>query len=132
ATTRAILRAASERLVSPGKVLERVNEVLCPDIPSKMFVTCLYAVLEPATGRLRYANAGHDLPYRRHDGGVTELRATGMPLGLMTGMRYEERETTLAPGETLLLYSDGLVEAHNSAREMFSFPRLGALVASHP
>jgi serine phosphatase RsbU (regulator of sigma subunit)/anti-sigma regulatory factor (Ser/Thr protein kinase) len=131
ATTRTVLRAASERLASPGKVLERVNELVCADIPPKMFVTCLYAILDPATGRLRYANAGHDLPYRRYDGGVAELRATGMPLGLMPGMHYEEKETTLRPGETVLLYSDGLVEAHNPAREMFSFGRLEGLVKAH-
>jgi anti-sigma regulatory factor (Ser/Thr protein kinase) len=95
-----------------------------------MFVTCLYAILDPATGRLEYANAGHDLPYHRHAGGVTELRARGMPLGLMLGMEYEERETTLAPGDSLLFYTDGIVEAHNAGREMFSFPRLQQLLAA--
>ena len=132
ATTRAILRAAAERLISPGEVLERVNGVLHPDIPPRMFVTCLYAVLEPDTGRLTYANAGHDLPYRRRKDGLDELRATGMPLGLMPGMSYEEKETTLLPGESVLLYSDGLVEAHNPDREMFGFPRLRELLAQHP
>jgi len=132
ATTRAILRGAAQRLVSPGQVLERVNEVLCPDIPPNMFVTCLYAILDLASGRLQYANAGHDLPYRRTDRGAIELRATGMPLGLMPGMYYEEKETTLAAGETVLFYSDGLVEAHNPERVMFSFPRLMGLVGKHP
>ena len=131
ATTRSILRAATERLVAPGQVLERVNEMLCPDIPSKMFVTCLYAVLEPASGRLNFANAGHNLPYQRTAHGVIELRATGMPLGLMPGMVYEEKEATLAPGESLLFSSDGLVEAHNPQRELFGFPRVRALVANH-
>jgi serine phosphatase RsbU (regulator of sigma subunit)/anti-sigma regulatory factor (Ser/Thr protein kinase) len=132
ATTRSILRGAARRLEAPGPVLERVNELLQPEIPPKMFVTCLYAILDPASGRLQYANAGHDLPYRRFDGGVEELRATGMPLGLMTNMRYEEGEITLAPGETLLFYSDGLVEAHNRQREMFGFPRLQAFVERYP
>lgn len=132
ATTRSILRAAAERLTSPGEVLARVNELLTADIPPKMFVTCLYAVLDPATGHLAYANAGHDLPYQRTSHGVEELRATGMPLGLMTGMTYEEKETVLEPGDTLLLYSDGLVEAHSPTREMFGFPRLQALMADHP
>ncbi|MFQ6102447.1 MAG: PP2C family protein-serine/threonine phosphatase [Anaerolineae bacterium] len=132
ATTRAILRGAAERLVSPGQVLERVNELLCPDIPLNMFVTCLYTLLDPASGRLQYANAGHNLPCRRSKDGIDELRATGMPLGLMPGMTYEEKETTLAPGESILLYSDGLVEAHDPQREMFGFPRLRGLLASHP
>jgi serine phosphatase RsbU (regulator of sigma subunit)/anti-sigma regulatory factor (Ser/Thr protein kinase) len=132
ATTRAILRAATQGSDSPGMVLQRVNELLCPDIPAKMFVTCLYAILDPASGRLLFANAGHDLPYRRSDGRALELRATGMPLGLMPGMTYEENEVTLAPGESILFYSDGLVEAHNTKREMFSFPRLETLIAGHP
>jgi serine phosphatase RsbU (regulator of sigma subunit)/anti-sigma regulatory factor (Ser/Thr protein kinase) len=132
ATTRSVLRAVAQRLIAPGQVLERVNEVLYPDIPPKMFVTCLYAVLDPASGQLRYANAGHDLPYHRHQkGDVTELRATGMPLGLMPGMSYEEKETALAPGESILFYSDGIVEAHNSNREMYSFPRLMSLVGEY-
>src|SRR5437764_5643020 len=129
ATTRTLLRATAQRLDPPGQVLEHVNTVLAPDIPPNMFVTCLYAILEPASGHLRYANAGHDLPYQRRGDTVVELRATGMPLGLLPGMRYEEREATLAPGDSVLFYSDGLVEAHNPQREMFSFPRLRALLA---
>ncbi|HEX9036906.1 MAG TPA: SpoIIE family protein phosphatase [Ktedonobacterales bacterium] len=124
ATTRSILRSASTSPASPGEVLERANDLLHPDIPPKMFVTCFYAVLDPRTGQLQYANAGHDLPYHRSGETVNELRARGMPLGLMPGMRYEERETTLAPGDSVLFYSDGLVEAHNIEREMFSFGRL--------
>lgn len=131
ATTRAILRGAAAQTDSPGKVLEQANELLVPDIPRNMFVTCLYAILDPSTGHMRYANAGHDLPYRRHSNGAAELRATGMPLGLMPGMTYDENETTLEPGDSVLFYSDGLVEAHNSARDLFSFPRLEALVAGH-
>jgi serine phosphatase RsbU (regulator of sigma subunit)/anti-sigma regulatory factor (Ser/Thr protein kinase) len=124
ATTRSILRTAAQTGASPGQVLEQANELLCPDIPPNMFVTCLYAILTPETGRLLFANAGHDLPYLRGRGGARELRATGMPLGLMPGMRYEERESRLAPGDTILFYSDGLVEAHNPNREMFGIPRL--------
>ena len=128
ATTRSILRTRAERLESPGKVLAEVNDLLCPDIPPKMFVTCLYAVLDPATGAFKYANAGHNLPYLRTASGMQELRASGMPLGLMPGMEYEEKEIRLAPGDTLLLSSDGLVEAHNPERAMFGFPRLKELV----
>jgi serine phosphatase RsbU (regulator of sigma subunit) len=129
ATTHSILRGDAPQLVSPGKVLERANRLLLNDIPSRMFVTCLYGVLDPATGRLRYANAGHNAPYVHTGDGVVELRATGMPLGLMPGMTYEEKETTLGPGDTLLLHSDGLAEAHDPERRMFGFPRLAALVA---
>jgi serine phosphatase RsbU (regulator of sigma subunit) len=135
ATTRSILRAAAQRLESPGEVLERTNDVLYPDIPQNMFVTCLYAILDTKMGELRYANAGHDLPYLRHagrPGSASELRATGMPLGLMPGMGYEEKEVTLDAGDSVLFYSDGLVEAHDPRREMFGFPRLQGFVGAHP
>src|SRR5215208_4955596 len=132
ATTRGMLRAGAQNSDSPSKILERVNNILYPDIPPNMFVTCLAAILNSRTGRLQYANAGHDLPYLRHAEGVSELRATGMPLGLMRGMSYEQKEIALKPGESILLYSDGLVEAHDPRREMFGFPRMQEFVEAHP
>src|SRR3954464_4346074 len=122
--TRSVLRASAQRLIEPGAVLERVNEHLCPDMPAKMFVTCLYGVLDLSSGLLRFANAGHDLPYVKTADGVAELRARGMPLGLMPGMEYEEKEAMLQPGDCVLLHSDGIVEAHAPDRDMFGFPRL--------
>ena len=130
--TRSVLRASVQRLIEPGEVLQRVNDHLCPDMPEKMFVTCLYAVLDPRTGLFRFANAGHDLPYVKTADGVTELRARGMPLGLLPGMEYEENEVVLAPGDCLLLHSDGIVEAHDAQREMFGFPRLKETVGAAP
>jgi serine phosphatase RsbU (regulator of sigma subunit)/anti-sigma regulatory factor (Ser/Thr protein kinase) len=130
--TRSVLRASATRLIEPGVVLERVNEHLCPDMPAKMFVTCLYGVLDPASGLLRFANAGHDLPYVKTRDGVIELRARGMPLGLMPGMEYEEKEAVLEPGDSVLLHSDGVVEAHDPDREMFGFPRLKETMAGSP
>jgi serine phosphatase RsbU (regulator of sigma subunit) len=130
-TTCGMLRAVALSVDSPGEALERVNEALSARIPANMFVTCFYAILEPESGRLLYANAGHDLPYLRRGGGAEELRARGMPLGLMPGMGYEEKEATLEPGDITLFYSDGLVEAHNPRREMFGFPRLKRLMSEH-
>ena len=138
ATTRTMLRASAQRLDSPGEVLKRVNDVIVRDIPPNMFITCLYAILNLESGLLRYANAGHDLPYRRrrrsssnNGGGAEELRATGMPLGLLPGMSYEEKEIVLDRGDSVLFYSDGLVEAHDPHRQMFGFPRLQGLVGAH-
>jgi serine phosphatase RsbU (regulator of sigma subunit) len=116
---------------SPGEVLALVNEAALARFPPNMFVTCFYAILEPESGRLLYANAGHDLPYLHRNGEAEELRARGMPLGIMPGMSYEEGEVSLAEGECVLFHSDGLVEAHNPKGEMFGFPRLRALVAEH-
>jgi serine phosphatase RsbU (regulator of sigma subunit) len=119
ATTCGMLRAAANSSKSPGEVLERVNEALSARIPPSMFVTCFYA------------NAGHDPPYLRRGSEAEELRARGMPLGLMPGMSYEEAENYLREGDGVLFYSDGLVEARNPHREMFGFPRLRMLIAGH-
>ena len=132
ASTRSMLRAVAQASdYSPGDVLSRVNDSLAIDIPPNMFVTCFYAILEPQSGTLSYANAGHDLPYVRHSGQCEELRARGMPLGLMPAMSYEEKEIVLQEGDSALLYTDGLVEAHDPQREMFGFARLQALVSEH-
>ena len=132
ATTRSLLRTVAQGVHSPGQVLQQVNELLGTEIPPKMFVTCLYAILDTTTGRMQYANAGHNLPYRSRPGNgqVTELRASGMPLGLMPDMIYEEKETIITPGECIVFYSDGLVEAHNPQREMFGNPRLQSLLGN--
>lgn len=126
--THTMIRTVAREGASPGQIFAGVNDLLCASIPPGMFVTCLCATLEPETGHLRFANAGHQPPFWYQAGHAAELRATGMPLGMMPGSRYEEHEAILAPGEHLLFYSDGLVEAHNSGREMFGQPRLKALL----
>jgi steroid delta-isomerase-like uncharacterized protein len=133
--TCSMLRAVAQALgsSSPGEVLGRVNETLLARIPPNMFVTCFYAILEPETGRLVYANAGHNLPCCRHDEhAATELKARGMPLGLMPQMSYEEKETVLAPSECVLFYTDGLIEAHSPRGEMFGTPRLRGFLSEQP
>jgi serine phosphatase RsbU (regulator of sigma subunit)/anti-sigma regulatory factor (Ser/Thr protein kinase) len=132
AATRSVVRTTASANPSPGAVLARVNDILVPDMPRNMFVTCLYGLLDPSTGVFRFANAGHDLPYvRRPDGRVDEFRATGMPLGLLEGMEYEEAEGSLGKGDTVLFSSDGLVEAHDPHGEMFGFPRLRERMSTH-
>ena len=131
--TYSMLRAVAQALgsFSPGELLAQVNETLLARIPANMFVTCFYAILDPESASLSYANAGHDLPYLRHGRHAEELRARGMPLGLMSGMSYEEGEASLREEDKVLFYSDGLVEAHDPEGEMFGFPRLRALLAEH-
>jgi len=94
-TTCGMLQLAAQELdsSSPGEVLEQVNETLYARIPPNMFVTCFYCILDPKSGRLSYANAGHDLPYvlRGSGGECEELRARGMPLGIMPGMGTRRR-----------------------------------------
>ena len=115
---------------SPGEVLAQVNEAMLARIPPNMFVTCFYGVLDPKSGHFSYANAGHNLPCCCHlEGPSTELSARGMPLGLMSGMSYEEKETILTVGESVLFYTDGLIEAHNPQGEMFGTRRLRSLLS---
>jgi serine phosphatase RsbU (regulator of sigma subunit) len=132
ASTHALLRGAAPRLIAPGAVLAHVNDLLCADIPAHMFVTCLALVLDPLSGKVEFANAGHDVPYVRTADGVAELRARGMPLGLMPGMVYEEKTFQFQPGDCALLHSDGLAEAHGPDREMFGFPRVADLAGRGP
>jgi len=129
ATCRSVLRgvATGPDRPRPGEVLSRVNELLIPDTPENMFVTCFYAVIDPASGLLSYANAGHCLPLVWSDS-VVHIEARGMPLGLMPGMEYEEGDRTVAPGQNILLYSDGVTEAHNRQGEMFGAERLNQWV----
>jgi anti-sigma regulatory factor (Ser/Thr protein kinase) len=131
ASTRSIIRSVALSESSPGKVLARVNDLLCPDMPPKMFVTCLYAVLDPQSGQLVFANAGHNVPYCRCVGGVSELRARGMPLGLLPGSVYDENTATVAAGEIVLFTSDGITEAHDTEGEMFGTPRIIQTIEQH-
>ncbi len=129
ANTRSVLRAVvasarSDCCESPGKLLAQVNDLLCQDMPRNMFVTCFLAILDPHSGEIAFANAGQNLPYQRTRDGIKELYACGMPLGLFPDMEYEEMHTVLQPGEGVLMYSDGLVEAHDPQGVMFGEDRL--------
>ncbi len=142
ATTRSILRGIARRHTSPSSVLERANEALVQEMPHGMFVTCFYAVIDWSTGEFTFANAGHLMPFHQrdrdhdhdHDRGqnVIELKARGMPLGLMPNMVYEQVTTYIKPLDNIVFYSDGLIEAHNAAGEMFGWQRALATVANAP
>ena len=142
ATTRSVLRsvvtAACRRFcrgrlpredrISPAGLLTQTNQLLYPDMALNMFITCLLVVIDPRSGEMQVCNAGHNLPYLRTADGVEKLRVTGLPLGLFPDIVYEDRTWTIAPGEALLMYSDGLVEAHDPSGEMFDYPRLEELL----
>ncbi len=130
ATTRTLLLAVAQESLTPDQVLKQVNNLLHEDIPAGMFVTCFYAILDPADGKIVFANAGHNLPYRLTDHSVVEMKAAGMPLGMMPDIEYDLHKLTVEPGDFVIFYSDGLVEAHNEKREMFGANRLKALFES--
>jgi serine phosphatase RsbU (regulator of sigma subunit) len=132
ASTRTLVRTLARRYAEPGQVLREVNAIMCGDIPRGMYVTCLYGVLDLISGRFDFANAGHNLPYLYDGRQVQDLKARGMPLGLLEAMEYEEASLMIPKGAWVLFYSDGLVEAHNAAREIFGSSRLKQVIASSP
>ena len=134
ASCRTLLRgiALGDRSLPSSEVLRRANELLLGDIPSGMFITCLYGRLDTTTGVFRFSNAGHNLPLHKTSEGAIEIRARGMPLGLLTEMDYEVAEVVLNVGHCLVLTSDGVSEARDQNRVMFGFGRMRESVASAP
>ncbi len=130
-SSRTLLKGSAIGLTEPGKVLREVNNLLAEDNESAMFVTVLYAVYNPATGHLSYANGGHNLPVIFHgDGSCTVLPYTeGLALAVLSGVEFVEGELTLAPGDTLVLYTDGVNEAMDAENEEFGMGRLQAVFA---
>lgn len=124
--TRTLIRAAAQSQKSPARVLDRVNRLLMSDSVNSMFVTAVYAILELDTGRLVYANAGHNRPLLlRADGGAVEqFPKGGIALGILDRARLEEHEIHLNPGDTLLLYTDGVTESFSPEGDAFGENRL--------
>jgi sigma-B regulation protein RsbU (phosphoserine phosphatase) len=116
---------------SPAAVLERANELILNVSRSGLFLTACYGILDLNRGRLVYANAGHNRPLwlRAATGIVEQLDARGIVLGSLSRIELDECEVELAPGDTLLLYTDGVSEAMNVEREFFDEARLQALLA---
>ena len=110
---------------SPAEVLNVVNEELCRNNDDEFFVTVWLGVLELSTGQLIYANAGHEYPLVRKDGVYSYIKqAPGFVLGGMEGMRYQNRELMLSPGDMIFQFTDGVPEAFNREEEQFGFERL--------
>ncbi|TVQ63036.1 MAG: HAMP domain-containing protein [Phycisphaerales bacterium] len=130
AMTRTILRQIARDVESPGRILELANDVLAPDNENGMFVTLVLARYEPRTGVFRYANAGHPPLLRVRPGVAPQpfADATGALLGILPDQAYEEGETVIAPGETIVFYTDGVTEARSPSGEMFMDKRLLALL----
>lgn len=123
--SRSLFRSAAEGSRSPSEVLTRLNSSLVKDLPMGRFVTLVYLVLNTELATARIANAGHPHPlYMSHRSGVVEVPTeNGLPLGLM-GSDYSEIELQLHPGDRVLLYSDGVLEATNSKGEEYGTSRL--------
>jgi serine phosphatase RsbU (regulator of sigma subunit)/DNA-binding NarL/FixJ family response regulator len=125
AHSRAMIRAAAQTQPSPAATLALANVQIARDNHAMLFVSAFYAVLDTANGRLTFANAGHNVPFILRDGGqLEEVMSRGMVLGIMDDMEYDEAETTLAPGDTLILYTDGITEAMDRGSDLFGKARL--------
>jgi phosphoserine phosphatase RsbU/P len=112
--------------------LEDLNGHILESGAAKKFITLLVAELEPLSGQLTYLNAGHNPGLVLHRSGeVEELRASGLPLGLLPGIRYESRAAQVGPGDLLCIYTDGITEAESPSDEEFGLPRLTACLAEH-
>jgi sigma-B regulation protein RsbU (phosphoserine phosphatase) len=133
ARSSAVIRGACLQVCSPAAALMQANELILQDRPVELFLTILYAVLDIESGQVTYANGGHVRPLwlRASTGEVGELDARGVALAAFSGATIEECQVELAPGDVLVLYTDGVTEARQTGNEMFGLERLQAVVASH-
>jgi sigma-B regulation protein RsbU (phosphoserine phosphatase) len=130
AVSRTLLRAVAQFEARPGACLARLNDLLAADNEQVMFVTLFYAVIDSRDGSIVYANAGHNPPYvLRADGHLEAIdTADGMALAIMEGNDYAEHRMTLAPGDALFMYTDGITEAFDPQQQMFGEERLEPLL----
>ena len=133
-SSRTLLKGAAIGHREPGDALAEVNNLLEADNDSAMFVTVFYAVYDPGTGTLTYANGGHNPPLVVHrDGSSSVLEPTGgIALGVAAGLPYEQAETHLEPGDIVVLYTDGVTEAMDPDNEEFGLERLQEVYAESP
>ncbi|NTU82408.1 MAG: PP2C family protein-serine/threonine phosphatase [Chloroflexales bacterium] len=129
AVARTVFRHEARRDEAPGPTLAGVNRGILSEIPHGM-VTMLYLRLDPACGLLRVANAGHTFPLFVN-GRVSELELSGLPLGVDADSDYVEATAEVGPGDSVILYTDGVIEAENKRNEIFTYERLQALVEAN-
>jgi sigma-B regulation protein RsbU (phosphoserine phosphatase) len=133
AMSRTNIRAAALSGRSPSEALKRANELILNDSQADVFLTAIYAILDPATGQLTYANGGHNRPLfiEAATGEVRELSARGIILGQFEEVDLEEEAVEFSPGDTMILYTDGVTEAINADEQPFGEERLKAILASN-
>ena len=133
-SSRTLLKGAAIGTPDPGEALREVNELLYEENETMMFVTVLYSIYNPETGRLTYSNGGHDAPMLVRSDGSSELLSLtgGVALGIAPDIKYPSHTVQLEPGDTILLYTDGITEAMNADGEQFGVPRMHEVFASNP
>jgi sigma-B regulation protein RsbU (phosphoserine phosphatase) len=126
AVSRTLLKAIASQVVNPGETLRRINSMLIPESGGKMFVTVFYGVLNTRTGDVQFSYGAHNPPYiKRKEGQIERIRQeSGFLLGMVDDMEYDVHKIVLHPGDTILLYTDGVTEAMNGNKELFNESRL--------
>lgn len=121
AMAKTVIRTVANKSSSTSDAFFKANEVLAIDNESGLFVTVFYGVLDLTTGELTYSNAGHTSPFLLNKDGAKQLpRRSGLALGIIENVfEYEENAITLSPGDTLILYTDGVTEAMNAAKQLY-------------
>ena len=132
ALSRTMVRSTALSGASPAEALIRASDLIRKDSRSDLFVTVFYGVLDPHSGKMVYANAGHNRPLvlEAATGAIGELDARGIVLGVLEKVELEEKEVTIAPGDLLVYYTDGITEAVNGEKQIFGRKRLRAVVAA--
>ncbi|OGO40057.1 MAG: hypothetical protein A2Z04_03890 [Chloroflexi bacterium RBG_16_57_9] len=133
AMARSVIRATILGSRPPANALERANDLIIRDTRADMFVTLFYFIFDADTGITSYVNAGHNPPmlYRQQTGKIESLQSGGIALGAIPNISLTEKNDRLDPGDLILLYTDGIIEAINSAEEAFGEERLGRIMADH-
>jgi sigma-B regulation protein RsbU (phosphoserine phosphatase) len=128
----AVLRTLVDEKLEARALVRRLNTQICRHSPGSRFITLFYGVYTPSSGALTYVNAGQNPPLlRRADGSFERLSGTGIALGMFEGSTYQAVDTTIAPGDLLVLYSDGITEAENPAGLPFEETGLEQFLAAH-
>ena len=133
-SSRTLLKGAAIGTPDPGEALREVNELLYEENETMMFVTVLYSIYNTETGRLTYSNGGHDAPLLVRPDGSSELLPLtgGIALGIAPDIRFPNHTVQLDPGDTIVLYTDGVTEAMNGNREQFGVGRMHEVFAESP
>ena len=133
-SSRTLLKGAAIGRTSPSEVLTEVNELLNENNETSMFVTLFFAIFDPASGLLTFANAGHNPPLIVHaDGSHTMFdTSAGVALGVVPGIEYSQQQVRLQPGDMALFYTDGVTEAENENQDQFGLEQLTALFSESP
>ena len=133
-SSRTLMKGSAIGLDAPGLVLKEVNDLLLENNEGAMFVTVLYAVYDPRTKQLTYANGGHNTPLVIHKDGSTELLPLtgGIALGVFPDYDFDQATVTLQPGDTVVFYTDGVTEAMNGDGDQFGIEPLQELFGANP